>query len=69
MSKKIQVKKNSHYLKINKLVRVQSIVPEEVKEYFDLATMRNKTNMSEAIRKFILKYNSKYINRYENKSN
>lgn len=59
---------NKTYIKKNGLDHIHIIVPDVVKETFDIATRRNKTDMSKAIRKFISKYNSSYINKYENLS-
>jgi|GEM_PF-4929275 hypothetical protein len=64
MSKKNQVKNTKAYSGNNGLIRVQSIVPQEAHDLFDEATMKNKTTMSEAIRDFINKYNTKFINHY-----
>ena len=55
------------YLEDNGLSRIQFNLPEETKQTFHIATIKNKTNSSEVLRKFIVKYNSAYLKKYEGK--
>lgn len=60
-------KKNKKYMAKNNLVRIPVVVPKDTRNVFDVATKSNETDMSKAIRGFIYKYNSKFINKYGNK--
>jgi hypothetical protein len=55
------------YLENNNLSRIQFNLPEETKQTFQIMAIKNGTNPSEVLRKFILKYNSLYLNKYEGK--
>ena len=56
--------KNKKYLENNGLGRIQFNLPEETKQLFQIAAIKNNTNPSEVLRKFILKYNATYLNKY-----
>lgn len=61
--------KNKRYLDNNDIEPIKFDIQRPVKNLFFEATRNQGTYPSEVLRKFILKYNSSYINKYESKSN
>ena len=60
-------RKNKKYIESNGIEHIHIILPEAVKSKFRLATVQNKTTMTDVLLKTIYKYNSTYINKYEGK--
>ena len=61
--------KNKKYLEEHGIEHIHILLPEVVKSKFRLATVQNKTTMTHVLLKTIYKYNSTYINKYENLPN
>lgn len=57
--------RNKRYLSNKGLVTIKLTDEIEVKNLFFEATRNQGTNPSQELRKFIRKYNSSYINKYE----
>ena len=64
-----QSKKNKKYLESNGIGHIHISLTEPVKSTFRLATVKNKTTMTDILLRTIYKYNSAYINKYENLPN
>ena len=60
---------NKKYLEEHRIEHIHIAIPEAVKIKFRLATVQNKTTMTDVLLKTIYKYNSAYINKYENLPN
>jgi flagellar capping protein FliD len=59
--------RNQDYLNNNDLDNIHFTLPKETKSLFYIATRKNDTDASNALRKFIHKYNAAYINKNGNK--
>ena len=64
-----QSRNNKKYLESNEIEHIHIALPEVVKSIFRLATVQNKITMTEFLLRTIYKYNSAYINKYENLPN
>lgn len=59
--------KNKRYLEKNDIKPIKFDIPRPTKNLFFEATRNQDTTPSEVLRKFIHKYNSAYINKYDRK--
>ena len=64
-----QLRKYKKYIEPNGIEHIHILLPEDAKSKFRLAAVQNKTTMTNVLLKTIHKYNSAYINKYENLSN
>ena len=64
-----QSRKSKKYFEEHGIEHIHILLPEAAKSKFRLATVHNKTTMTDVLLKTIYKYNSAYINKYENLPN